>query len=100
MVAVVVRNEHGVYVRGVEARLVAAGEKIALAYAAVDEDAVSGLVVFDDGRVAAAAACEYVESEHAALLSLLRMRSIIRCFRVVSFGMRPIRYHCSEINRT
>lgn len=101
MVAVVVRYEYGVYFRRVEMRFVATGEKVSLAYAAVNEDAVSGLVVFDDGRVTSASACEYVEFEHAApvLFRFGLLRSIIRCFRVVSSGALPIRYYCFETNK-
>lgn len=52
--------EHGVDSGGVEARLVASLEEIALAYSAIDEHPRACCSVFDDGGVAFAPACEHM----------------------------------------
>lgn len=51
MVGVLVRDEDAPQPPQIEARLVAAGEEIALADAAVDEDTLTRRHVLDDGGV-------------------------------------------------
>ena len=60
VVAVLVRNNHGLYTRGVKARLVAARQKITLANSAINKHARARRGVFDDGGIAFAAACEHM----------------------------------------
>ena len=55
-----VGDEHGVDSGGVEARLVASLEEIALADSAVDKHARACCGVFNDGSVAFASACEHM----------------------------------------
>ena len=55
-----VGDEHGVDSGGVEARLVASLEEIALADSAVDKHSLACCSVFDDGGVAFASACEHM----------------------------------------
>ena len=64
VVAVLVRDQHGIELGGVEACFVAAGEEVALADAAVDQHAASGGGVFDDGGIAAASAGKDMELKH------------------------------------
>ena len=56
VVSVIVRDEDGVKQGGVETRLLAAREEVSFTDAAVNEDAMAGLRVFDDGCVSAASA--------------------------------------------
>ncbi len=55
-----VGDEHGADSGGVEARLVASLEEIALADSAIDEHPRACCGVFNDGSVAFASACEHM----------------------------------------
>lgn len=60
VVAVLVRNNHSLYTRGVKARLVAARQKITLANSAINKHARARFGVFDNGGVSLAAACKHM----------------------------------------